>query len=408
MRFFFTLTWLALLLAAGCAPTQRTMPGPLPQPAPVPAPLPPPVVQAPARIGLLLPLSGAAERLGQDLSDAAQLALFDVGATDLELLPRDTGDTPEQAVAAARSALDAGAELLIGPLFGRSTTAVAPVAAERNVNVLSFSNDASIVRPGVFVLGYRPEEQIERVVGYAARQGLSRIAALAPNDAYGTRAIDAWRTTLGRIPGARPVASELYAANQGSPSEVVRRVASVGRSGAALAPKGAAPGAPTPPPGFDALLIADGGARVRSIVALLAHYGIEPATARLLGTMRWQEDPTLLRDPAMRGAWFASWPANALESFAQRFSQTFGRRPTPLAVLAYDATALAALMARGNPRFTNEQLLDPQGFIGRAGIFRLLPDGLAQHALEIVEVTNGATRVVDPAPVAFDAGIAAR
>ena len=154
----------------------------------------------PAKVGLLVPLSGPGAALGEDLLDAAQLALFDVGRTDLELLPRDTGDQPQKAEAAARSALDAGAELLIGPLYGRSALAVAPVAAARGVNVIAFSNDASVARPGLYVLGFRPEEQIERIVRYAAAQGRTRFAALAPEDAYGARALD--RLAFGR--GADP------------------------------------------------------------------------------------------------------------------------------------------------------------------------------------------------------------
>jgi len=174
------LSLIALLLASGCAGQQETTPPPVVQPSPPAVAAAPALAPrlGPARVGLLVPLSGPGSALGEDLLDAAQLALFDVGQTDLELLPRDTGDQPQKAEAAARSALDAGAELLIGPLYGRSAVAVAPVAAARGVNVIAFSNDASVARPGLYVLGFRPEEQIERIVRYAAAQGRTRIAAL--------------------------------------------------------------------------------------------------------------------------------------------------------------------------------------------------------------------------------------
>jgi hypothetical protein len=45
--------------------------------------------------------------------------------------------------------------------------------------------------------------------------------------------------------------------------------------------------------------------------------------------------------------------------------------------------------------------LDGQGFVGRAGIFRLLPDGRAERGLAVLEVNQGSTQVVDPAPLAF-------
>jgi ABC-type branched-subunit amino acid transport system substrate-binding protein len=401
----------AVLAVAGCAGRQETTPPYVPQPFPeAPSPAAEPAGPPPVRVGLLLPLTGTAANLGQDLLEAAQLALFEVPGHGVELLPRDTGDRPEQAQAAARAALDAGAELLIGPLFARSATAVAPIAAERGLSVLSFSNDASIAGGGVYVLGFRPEEQIARVVAYAAGQGLTRFGALAPEDAYGSRGLAAWRAAVALQPGADAAVAASYPADGGDPGAAVREVAAVGRPEGLPAADGpeAAPAA-LPPPGVDAVLIADGGPRVSAIAAGLERYGVAPPATRLLGTLRWQDDPELTRDPRLDGAWLATWPSNAVAAFARKFQAAYGRAPAPLAVLAYDATALAALLSRAEPpRFTAAQLTDPAGFAGGAGIFRLLPDGTAEHGLAVVEIDRGGTRLLEPAPAAFAAGAAQR
>ncbi|MFL5335750.1 MAG: penicillin-binding protein activator [Geminicoccaceae bacterium] len=417
MRLRFTFGLVALLVAAGCAGRQETTPAPAPQStAPAGVTLPVTGVPAsPAKVGLLVPLTGSGAGLGEDLVDAAQMALFDVGRTDLELLPRDAGDQPDKAEAAARSALDAGAELLLGPVFGRSAQAVAPIAAARGVNVISFSNDASVARPGLYVLGYRPEEQVERIVRYSAAQRRTRFAALAPGDAYGSRALAAWRGAITKIPGAMAAIAVSYPPGGGDvPKAEVQQVAAFGRPNGLPLEAATEPGvqAPRPqglpPPGFDAVLIADGGQRVRAIAALLAYYDIGPATVVLQGTMRWRDDPNLLTDAGLQGAMLATWPPDSLADFQRRFAQVYGRDPAPLAVLAYDATALSALLAQGQPRFTPAQITDPQGFAGGAGIFRLRPDGLAEHGLAVVELQGGTTRVVDPAPKAFAAGVAGR
>lgn len=401
------------LLLAGCGgpelppPPWRTQPqAPAPQPPP-----PPPVPQGPPIVGLLLPLTGANAALGADFQAAAEMALFDVGDTNLQLIPRDTGDTPEGAAAAARSALDAGAQLLLGPPFGRSTAAVAPVAASRGVSVLSFSNDSTIVTPGVYILGFRPEEQVARIVDYAGRRGLTRFAALAPDDTYGNVSAAAWRDAVGRLPGARIVGVERYSAREGDPVAAIRRL--VGTPRPAAIPPGGLPGSPvlrpssTLPP-FDSLLIADGGPRLRSVVSALPAHNVAGGNTRLLGTLRWQDDPSLFSEQPAQGAWIATWPKAALERFAQRFEATYKRKPLPLAVLAYDATALASLLARSDSRFAPAQLTDPQGFTGGSGLFRLRPDGLAEHGLDVLEVRNGSTRVIDPAPAAFPGGLASR
>lgn len=399
----------AALAVAGCAPSQRSTRLPTSQPQVAEPGLPADPSQSgarggPAVVGLLLPLTGSARQLGADFLDAAQLALFDIGDAPIELVPRDTGDSPEGAVAAAHAAIDGGAELLLGPLFGRSTTAVAPVAAARGgVAMLSFSNDASVAAPGVYVLGFRPEEQVERVVGYAARRGLTRFAALAPTDVYGDLAARAWQRAVGEVPGARVVDLERYGAEQSDVSAAVGGLAGVGppTEGAARAPAAALP--------FDSLLIADGGPRLRAVASGLASHGIDPVDTRLLGAMLWQDDKALLADPAVRGAWLATWSPGAVDGFSRRFRSAYGRAPLPLAVLAYDATALAALLAKGEGRrFAPEQLTDPQGFAGGSGLFRLRPDGLAEHGLAVVEVGNGITRLVDPAPATFPGGLASR
>ena len=138
-----------------------------------------------------------------------------------------------------------------------------------------------------------------------------------------------------------------------------------------------------------------------AIASLLAYYDISPANVALLGTMRWQDDADLMRDAGLQGSLLASWPPNDLAQFERRFADVYGRSPAPLAVLAYDATALAVLLAQSQPRFTDAQISDPQGFVGSAGIFRLRPDGLADHGLAVTEIEGGGLRVVDPAPGSF-------
>lgn len=396
----------ASALAAGCVPRQQTtptaptQPGQQGQPAQPTAPGP----AGPVKVAVLAPLSGNAAPIGRDLVDAAKLALFDVSG-DLVLLERDTGATPEAAAAAAQEAIAAGAELIVGPLFANATRAVAEVARAQNRRVLSFSNDATVAGNGVYVLGFRPEEQVRRIVSYAASRGLQRIAALAPNDAYGTLAAAAFRSAVAERPGAPNGPVAVYPADGRDPSGVVAQLLRRGRPGQAAAPAGTDQPAPPPPAAYDAILIADGGLRLKQIAALLAFNDVDPAATKLLGTRRWQEDPAVLADPTLRGAWVAEVTPAAEETFRRHFGEVYGRAPHPLAALAYDATALAALLASSDRTFPTDLLTDPQGFAGHSGIFRLRPDGTTEHGLAVLEVQDGGgLAVIDPAPQSFTGG----
>jgi branched-chain amino acid transport system substrate-binding protein len=421
------------------------------------------------RVGLLLPLSGPAEALGRDMLDAAQMALFDVGDNKLVLLPRDTAGTPAGARRAAEEVLEAGAEVILGPLFAPAVAAVSPLAAQADVRVLAFSNDASVATDGTFLLGFRPEEQVRRVVEYALSSGAlvraepelagseaaaaqapleglpsfdqprveqpsfgqpgpgqrafdprpPRIAGLAPNDAYGATALEALRRAV--VEGGGVLGETLfYPPNLADPSSVVRRIAAYDERAAALEAERArltesddaeaeqrlqaletldTLGGPP----FEAILLADGGDSLRSVAALLTFFDVDPATTRFLGTMRWQADPRVLAEAALQGGWFAAPAPEDLGAFESQFRSTFGRSPEQLAALAYDATALAVVVARdlGDRSFAPDSLINAQGFTGTTGLFRLRPNGLAEHGLAVLEVSGGAARMIDPPPRSF-------
>ncbi|MGH6899931.1 MAG: penicillin-binding protein activator [Geminicoccaceae bacterium] len=440
-----------LLGLAACTSDRVAPPAETAQPA---EPELPPEV----RVGLLLPLSGPAESLGRDMLDAAEMALFDVGDNDLVLLPRDTGGTPAGARRAAGEVIDQGAEVILGPLFGQAVAAVSPVAAAADIRVLAFSNNASVATDSTFLLGFRPEEQVRRVVRYALATGAlarpepplpgqaagqqeapsgtlppdpaaldqpplglraPRIAGLAPDDPYGRATLGALRETTVQSGGA--LGDTLFYPSGGAdPSPVVRRIAAYDQRSAALEAErarleqsddpGAAPALRAletrdtlggPP--FDAILLADGGDRLRSVASLLTFFDVDPATTRFLGTMRWQADPRVLAEAALQGGWFAAPEPDDLAAFERRFRDIFGRSPDPLAALAYDATALAVVVARdlGDRSFAKDTLINAQGFAGATGLFRLRADGLADHGLAVLEVQGGSTRTLDPAPASF-------
>jgi ABC-type branched-subunit amino acid transport system substrate-binding protein len=373
---------LALLVGA-CVPARQTTPTAPPQPTPAPPPVAAPA--APPKVALLVPLSGRAATIGRDLLDAAQMALFDVGDNDVVLLPRDTAGDPESASLAMREAVAAGAGLVLGPLFATSARALQPVAAETGVPVVTFSNDTTVAGGGVFVLGFRPQEQVERVVRFAHARGLRRLGFVGPQDAYGSVAARAFEAAATRL-GARGAVAT-YAAD-GDPAAAVSEVAR------------ARDGRP------DGILIADGGARLVRVAALLEATQDGGLPPRLLGTGRWLDDPAVLAEPSLRGAWVAAVPPALPEAFARRFRATFGREPHPLAALAYDATGFAVLLARSDRSFAADLITDPQGFVGTLGPFRLLRDGTGEHGLAVLELAPGGPVVVDPVREGFGDAVA--
>lgn len=394
-----TLAALLLTLAvAACGQGRVSTPPPEEQagsptdisPAPVviaPPTMPPPVTavpeQGPVKVGLLLPLSGTNGGLGQALLQAAQMALFDLGDARLTLVVRDT-EGPGGAAAAAQQLVQERAGIVLGPIFAAAVGQAAPAVRAGGVPMVTFSTDVGVAGNGVYVMGVLPGLQVERVVGYAAAQGFRRVAVLAPSAPFGQTIIAALQTAAPRF-GAAVAQVEYYDPAAVDMSEVVRR----------LNPGGV--------PQFDALMIPEGAPRLAAIAPLVPYFDIDTASVRLLGTALW-DDPSLAAEPALIGGWFAAPQPEQWKSFAQRYRALYRSDPPRIASLAYDATALAAVLGRaeGGVGFGLPALTNPSGFSGVDGVFRFRPDGKVERGLAVFEMQSTGPVVIDPAPTSFE------
>ena len=194
------------------------------------ADLPAPDMPRPAGaviISLLLPMSSTDENvrtLANTLLQAAQLALFDVARPQLLLRVQDTGGTPVGAQTAARAALAAGTDLIVGPLFATSVQAVAPVLANARVPALALSNDRSVASKNIWLLGFIPEDNIDRAIAQTIGQGLTRFGALLPEGAFGERLGRTLDERIARY-GGELVQVETYPPDAPGMFEPVKRLA---------------------------------------------------------------------------------------------------------------------------------------------------------------------------------------
>lgn len=379
---------------------------PAPPVAAAPLPAPAPRVAAspvgPPRVAFLVPLSGPNAAVGRALLDAATLALYDVADDDFVLLPRDTKGTQEGALEAFDWALEQGARLIVGPLLSAEAQALAPRAREAGIAMLAFSNDQAAASSHGFVLGIAPQAAIRRTVDFALAQGLGRFVALVPNNALGAASELALREAIGPTDGEL-LRVERYDPGTLDASPAVRRVGQVGPP----PPRAARGEAAREPPelDFEAILIPDFGDRLAQIASQLHLHEIDPARIKFLGIPLW-DDPRVFREPSLLGGWFAAPPPEGRRNFERQYREVYGRPPPRVATLAYDAVALAAVLARdkgpAGAEFSLAVLTNPAGFAGIEGIFRLLPSGQVERGYAILEVQRGAARVISPAPETFE------
>ncbi len=338
----------------------------------------------PVRVGVILPFTSSSaptRALAGSMLKAAELAMFAAGNRNILLMTADEGNGGAKAADAAQQLLAQGAEVIVGPLFGPSVSAVAPIARDRAVPVLAFSTEKNVAGNGAYLLSFLPQNEVRRVISYAAANGHHQFAALVPQTAYGEVTQTAFRESVAAARGT-VVDVESFAPNAGA---VAAPAGAVAKSGA------------------DAVLIAQGGVILRAIAPTLSLDGATRDKVKLLGTGLWDDDPAIARESSLQGSWYAAPAPNADAAFVAKYRAAFGTAPAGLASLAYDAVSLVALLSQGAPyhRFTAAALADPNGFAGVNGIFRFNNDGTSERGLAVLEVTPTGPRVLSPAPTTF-------
>jgi len=341
------------------------------------------------KVALILPLSagGQAGAAAVSLRNAAELAMSEFSQPDIQLLVKDDRGTPDGARAATQAAISEGAELILGPLFADAVRAAGQVARGAGRPVIAFSTDAGVAAPGVYLLSFMPESEVERVVAYAARQGQRSFAALIPNTAYGRVAQAAFQTAVARN-GGRIVAMETY--DRASAAAQAAKIAAV--AGGAS-------------PQVNAVFVPDSGDSLIAVAQALHGAGVDPQKVRMLGTGVWNE-ARIFSQPGLQGGWFAAPDAAGFNAFAQRYRAKYGSDPTRIATLGYDAVSLAAALVRtqGAQRFSEPVLTNASGFAGADGVFRFNPNGTNERGLAVLEIRNGTAVPVSPAPRQLGAG----
>ena len=343
---------------------------------------------APVAVALLVPASSAdgGAILARSLENAARLAMADLKGVTIDLRVYDTAGSASTAAAVATRAVDEGAKIILGPVFGQAANAAAVAVADRGVNVLSFSNNTSIAGGNAFVLGNTFSNTAGRLVSYARRQGKSNILVVHGQSTAENLGRDA---ILGAIQssGAKVAGVASFPLSQEGVTAAIPGIAAQAKS-----------------TGADSVFMTSGTAGALSfLVEGLPAAGVPSSVAQYIGLQRLDIPSSALSLAGIQGSWFALPDPNLSARFNSRYAAAYGGQPHAIAGLAYDGVAaIGALVAQGKSNaLSASALTQGSGFIGVNGIFRLRSDGTNQRGMAVGQVQNNRVVIIDPAPRSF-------
>ena len=347
------------------------------------------------RIALLLPKSGENAVLGNELQRVAELALFSLRNSLIELLVFDTVE--KGAGVAAREAVVAEADIIVGPLFSDAVVLARQVAATHGVPMLALSNNTAIAGRGSWLFGYLPEQQVDILLGHALTVGRNKVGIIAADDVFGQRLARHARKRLGQF-GLEPEDFITLTAAQLASEDQLKNAVKRFTGYTPPADDEDTPAASElPPPRFDAVLFAGSADFALRTAPVLAYYDADPERVLYLGNAQWNQR-RILMEPSLQGGLFASRPTDRDDAFNALWSDALGGRPGALARLSFDAMAMAAILAGQKRETWNAALETGSGYNGFSGAYRLMPDGGNRRSFEIRQVSGGVSTIFQPAP----------
>ena len=133
------------------------------------------------KIGVLLPLSGKFQNIGQSFLKAIQLALFDIGNENIKIYPKDSKGNALDSYLSAKEFEELGIEVVIGPIFYESLERLNQI---NSITFISLTNKTQKIPKNTVGFGINVDSQINTLKKYFDEIQISKTLLLSPKSHF--------------------------------------------------------------------------------------------------------------------------------------------------------------------------------------------------------------------------------
>jgi ABC-type branched-subunit amino acid transport system substrate-binding protein len=112
---------------------------------------------------MLLPLTGENSAIGKAMLDAGYLCLFQHKNNNISIQVIDTNLPTKTQESEIQQYIHEKKSIILGPIFAQETKFISKILHDTKIPILSFSNDTSLIKDQVFLLGHLPESILKKV-----------------------------------------------------------------------------------------------------------------------------------------------------------------------------------------------------------------------------------------------------
>ncbi len=349
-------------------------------------------------VGVLLPLSGKREPVGQMILTGIQYAsrVFTSNTTpNVEYIICDYGEN-EQSIPGIIEQLDSKEHViaLIGPLGETAGNLACREAQKRGIPTIMFSRVEALTNQDSFCFSnlVSADIQVEALLRTATDMNIKRFAVLSPADNFGKT------FSLSFIRKSKSFGIEIVRQIEYSPDTkdmkgtVLKLIKSIRKPGGKKSQNAPADGPP-----IQALLIPDTATNAAMIASYMEYYKMKGV--RLFGPNLWDTDAqklikiggTGVENAVFASGFYANSQAENIRDFNDGFQSTFSYKPSIWEASAYDSATIlqnfAGISAFSRPALQKElgSLQDFQGLTGNTTFSR---NGALSKTLYVLTIKN--------------------
>ena len=347
------------------------------------------------KIGVLLPLSGQFQDVGQSFLKAIQLALFDIGNKNIKIYPKDNKANALDTYRSAKEFEELGIKIVIGPIFFESLERLNEI---NNITFISLTNKTQKIPKNTIAFGININSQIEVLKKYFDEIKISNTLFLSPKSQFINQTeiitnsklkfykVFAYDTNAKKITGE----IEKITNYRERKKDLERRIKILEKSDLykhkeelKILEQRHTLGKVN----FDSVFVVDFGERLKSVLTSFMFSDISGKDINFFTLNQWF-DETLFNENALQNLHFPAIDFDNLKKFKKKYLDTFEEEPSDLSILAYDALGLIYYCWFNNDaQFKPDQLYNKNGFKGLHGEF-IIKDNLSKHQLKIYKVSE--------------------
>ena len=348
------------------------------------------------KIGVLLPLSGKFQGIGESFLKAIQLALYDISNEDVKIYPKDNKGNALNSYLSAKEFEEQGIKIVIGPIFFENLERLGEI---NKITFISFTNQTKDIPKNTIAFGINIESQIDALKKYFNEIKVSKTLLLSPKSEFSYQSesvakkdvLKFYRTyTYDTNPKKITGEIEKITKYRERKKDLERRIKILEKSDLYKDKNELKKLKQMHTLGevnFDSVVVIDFGERLKSVLTSFMFSDVLSDKVDFFTINQWF-DETFFNENAMQNLHFPSIDFENLKKFNKKFFNTFNEKSNKVSILAYDALGLIYYCwSNNNFQFKQDQLYNKKGFKGLHGEF-LIENNLSKQKLKIYKVSE--------------------